>query len=985
MNNEEIEGRLQRLEVNTQAILHRLDRIESQLNPGEAVPDLAAQPVNAFEATTVQPIATEAASVVDKPSEIIAGPPPVIEDLKPEPSPKFTSSNIPDYVRRNMSAEQLQASSPYAARPPEPPRPPAEKFTLPTPPSADDIEYKFGINGLLRGGAVVFVLALLFLVAIMVGRGAITPPVQFAGEVSLCLAFIGFGIWKRNEREDFGQLMVGIGSFGLYASFAGGYAYKHLYEGEPLVAMYTLLSLANLGFASWRSSKSFLCIGMLGGLVAAMMPMQKDKVLLDFALHFLILVPCAAIIIRNKWNGMAGLMWVISTAALIPATTSNFEQFWRVGATYLNCAIALFACGKVFKPSEFDKHAAIQTIMLVLTGFFAIAIDTGHKGSLHAIVLTAIAAGVGYVLRENEKARNATWLGGLIVFSIITPIGFTQNVAAFAYGIEALALILVAIRYKLVSVWAVSLATFLFSLVAYLYFPDKNIVSLARFSPPLELLLIAISSVTVALNIRYALPNKSKEIQSGAMFCGGMLLVAFFVRALNVILGNGNTSLHIGAINTLALSLASIAVLVLANRFQRLAIYVLGTLTATTSFLFYMVADPDGKFSFIRVSPGLDLTLLALFSVSAVLSVRFALCREDKNFQEIALFVGGSLLVAFFVRGMNIVLGNGNTSLEVNDINMVGIGISGLAMTLVGTLSKRTGILAASAILTLAVGLVAILSEPETTPHWMSPIMVALAAGCVLAGTRHLMENNEENTQEVVMVFAGLAMSAFFVRLMQLVGINHLLDLTKETSTYFSLGLLNAIWIAFVLRNRRPANLILGWTSFTVAAASGASLPFSTVPGWLSPVLLAIPIIALSVLYSTNPRKESDEMAITALCVIPGWFLSTLFLRQELLRPWIGLNNVASYTAAWVIFAVFLITVGFKAERRFLRYWALAVFAVTVAKVFLIDLAELDSVIRVAILTLVGLGMMGGGYWYILWRRGQTPKPTPPPGTDDES
>jgi len=52
-----------------------------------------------------------------------------------------------------------------------------------------------------------------------------------------------------------------------------------------------------------------------------------------------------------------------------------------------------------------------------------------------------------------------------------------------------------------------------------------------------------------------------------------------------------------------------------------------------------------------------------------------------------------------------------------------------------------------------------------------------------------------------------------------------------------------------------------------------------------------------------------------------------------------------------------------------LRYWALGVFGVTVAKVFLVDLAELDSVIRFAMLALLGTGMMGGGYWYILWRR----------------
>jgi hypothetical protein len=1089
MRNEDIEGRLQNIEVSMNAILLRLKWIEDELHPKKETAHIPPTPV----APTVTPIVPDPA--------VHSGPPPIIATPSSEEivahERELLKPKIPEYMRENLEAAQASLVTPppaaASAVPPAPPTSAAAKsqFTLPTPPTADDIEYKFGINGLLRGGAVVIVIAILFGVAIMISRGKLTPPVQFASEIMTCLAFIGIGFKKRDEREDFGQLMVGIGSFGLYASFAAGYAYKHLYEGEPLVAMYLLLSMANLGFAFWRSSKSFLTIGMLGGLVAAMMPMHKDRAMLDFALHFLILTPCAAIIVRNKWNGMAGLMWVVSTAALIPATTSDFDQFWRVGATYMNCAIALYACGKVFKPSDFDKHAAIQTIMLVLTGFFAIAIDTGHKGSLHAIVLAAIAAGIGYAIQENEKARNATWLGGLIVFAVITPIGFTQNVAAFAYGIEALALILVAIRYQLIAVWAVSLSTFIFSLVAYLYFPDKNEVILAHFSPPLEMLLLAVLAATTALNIRYALPHKMKEVQDWAMLVSGALLVAFFVRGMNVVIGDGHTLLRFPQVNTLALGIAGAVVLAVANRYQRLAVwivglssvgvslawylaetvqgmsfvqmpavlelihlatlagavglgirflmqrqntdaqeaallfggaslvggfvrtanillsstaltsaqitllsaatagaivlgianrfprlafYFLGSITAFASLAFYFASSGSSDLTFVKLAPVLEYYLLIVYAAAVCLNVRFVLRRDDKNAQELCLFIGGSLLVALFIRAINIALGNGNTSLHVEDVNSLGLGLAGLGAMLIGVVSKRKGLLVLSTILTAWIGILALALEPELAPYWMSPILILLAASCVVIGSKYITDSQDESYQEPLMVFAGLAMSAFFVRLMHLVGINHVLELTKETATYFSLGLLNAIWIGFLVRNRRPANLILGWMSFVVAAFSGASPLPNNSPSWLSPILLLIPTVALGFLYVLRPRQESNEGSFTALCIIPGWFLSTLFLRQESMRPWIGLNNVASYTAAWVIFAVFLIVVGFKLNRRFLRYWALAVFATTVTKVFLVDLSELDSIIRVAMLTLLGLGMMGGGYWYILWRRAHTAK-----------
>ncbi|MCE9558782.1 MAG: DUF2339 domain-containing protein, partial [Armatimonadetes bacterium] len=83
-----------------------------------------------------------------------------------------------------------------------------------------------------------------------------------------------------------------------------------------------------------------------------------------------------------------------------------------------------------------------------------------------------------------------------------------------------------------------------------------------------------------------------------------------------------------------------------------------------------------------------------------------------------------------------------------------------------------------------------------------------------------------------------------------------------------------------------------------------------------------------------------------------------------------GLKPVAAFTVSWVILAVILIVAGFKFDRRFLRYGSLVIFATTVGKVFLVDLAELDSFVRVLMLMLLGFGMVGGGYWYILWRRG---------------
>jgi hypothetical protein len=61
-------------------------------------------------------------------------------------------------------------------------------------------------------------------------------------------------------------------------------------------------------------------------------------------------------------------------------------------------------------------------------------------------------------------------------------------------------------------------------------------------------------------------------------------------------------------------------------------------------------------------------------------------------------------------------------------------------------------------------------------------------------------------------------------------------------------------------------------------------------------------------------------------------------------------------SVTWAAYATGLIVVGFRKQYAPIRYFAIAVFTVTIVKVFAIDLAELDQIYRVA--SIVGLGVM---------------------------
>jgi len=133
---------------------------------------------------------------------------------------------------------------PYGSyqRPPTPRyRPPSEP--RPKPPSSPEAEYKIGAQVLPRVGAAVFLIGVLYLVGLAISRGYIMPTTQFVGEQILCAAFVVLGLIKRNEREDFGQVLVGIGSCGFYLSFAGANAFKHVISDEQLIALFVLLAL----------------------------------------------------------------------------------------------------------------------------------------------------------------------------------------------------------------------------------------------------------------------------------------------------------------------------------------------------------------------------------------------------------------------------------------------------------------------------------------------------------------------------------------------------------------------------------------------------------------------------------------------------------------------------------------------------------------------------------------------------------------------
>jgi len=323
-----------------------------------------------------------------------------------------------------------------------PPPPAAPRYKIPTrltppaptpaPKQAIDAEYLLGAKVLPRAAAAVLVMGFVYLVSYGVQQGMITPAMLFGGVCLLCLAFIGLGFVKRNEKEEFGQILAGIGSCGLYLNFAAGHVFQKLYGGEVLVGLFVLLSLANLGYSFARASKAFLAIGVLGGLAAAMMPLREENYAMAVGLHFLILVPAVLICARHKWAAAATGVYGVATLAVGPLFLHRGPWEFPVIALGGTALLSFAAYAWAYEPQDWDPKDVFPIAMLYASALLAFGIRHERDAWIHESLLGLMAFGLGAALNRNRAARHGM-VAGLAIPLTVAPFGFTPFEAMVAF------------------------------------------------------------------------------------------------------------------------------------------------------------------------------------------------------------------------------------------------------------------------------------------------------------------------------------------------------------------------------------------------------------------------------------------------------------------------------------------------------------------------------------------------------------------------
>jgi uncharacterized membrane protein len=122
--------------------------------------------------------------------------------------------------------------------------------------------------------------------------------------------------------------------------------------------------------------------------------------------------------------------------------------------------------------------------------------------------------------------------------------------------------------------------------------------------------------------------------------------------------------------------------------------------------------------------------------------------------------------------------------------------------------------------------------------------------------------------------------------------------------------------------------------------------------------------------YAHAPLRET-RVAIAASTVAAN-ALTVLLMTAEIRSFWelrekqltVEFSRLLSVSLAWAGYAAALILLGFRRRSATLRYLALTLFGLTVAKMFAIDLLSLDGVYRIAGFIGLGLTLLGASFLY---------------------
>ena len=130
-----------------------------------------------------------------------------------------------------------------------------------------------------------------------------------------------------------------------------------------------------------------------------------------------------------------------------------------------------------------------------------------------------------------------------------------------------------------------------------------------------------------------------------------------------------------------------------------------------------------------------------------------------------------------------------------------------------------------------------------------------------------------------------------------------------------------------------------------------------------------VPALALFWLFfKSSPKEEKDFRTIFGTAFLISLFAFLSIELNTFLGVFLPKFAYGGISILWGIYALSLLTCGILKNAAALRYAGLVLFAITVAKVFMTDLAALSQLYRIIAFVIVGLVLLGGAFVYIRFK-----------------
>jgi uncharacterized membrane protein len=174
--------------------------------------------------------------------------------------------------------------------------------------------------------------------------------------------------------------------------------------------------------------------------------------------------------------------------------------------------------------------------------------------------------------------------------------------------------------------------------------------------------------------------------------------------------------------------------------------------------------------------------------------------------------------------------------------------------------------------------------------------------------------------------------------------------------------------VALGLHERRWWLRLTGHLLFAIAVGRTVDLVLAAAPAGHVPLFNArtaagLFVIALCYLlawlFQRDPHAPHRRLGIDAP-LVAAQVITLALLTGEINAYWSSsewtFERQLMLSATWALFALVLIVIGLRTRYAPIRYFAILVFSLTIAKVFFVDLANLDRVYRV--ISVIGLGVI---------------------------